>query len=272
MAMAIADRERAGEGELVPNEPAAAQEAPGFGPLDYGALRRHVITRQGKDMVLYTGLVQGLHTVSRGFFVIDTRLEQLPTAENKQVAVCSAQVRILDPESPEVVLRSATGIGDAGPENVSKMMLTAIIRMAETRAKARALRDLLGVHLLAFEELGPDGAEPGQDAAPPAAGQREPVRPSWGQPASSGSGAAPRPVAAPETIQVDGRTFGRGAVLDVYHTRLTEAERAGLQLGPMGTPGGPPNSDAPLAEIVRFSQDLKRRLEARAGAARASGK
>jgi hypothetical protein len=61
-------------------------------------------------------------------------------------------------------------------------------------------------------------------------------------------------------------------VLSVYDDRLAEAQRVGLQLAPVGSQGGPPRRDAPLQELVDFSAALKRRLEARAGAARSSGK
>jgi hypothetical protein len=58
--------------------------------------------------------------------------------------------------------RRFSGIGDASPENVSRNIVPHLIRMAETRAKARALRDAVNVGATALEELS-DG-----DDAPPA--------------------------------------------------------------------------------------------------------
>jgi hypothetical protein len=60
--------------------------------------------------------------------------------------------------------RRFSGIGDASPENVGRNIVPHLIRMAETRAKARALRDAVNVGATALEELS-DG-----DDAPPAEG------------------------------------------------------------------------------------------------------
>jgi hypothetical protein len=39
----------------------------------------------------------------------------------------------------------------------------------------------------------------------------------------------------------------------------------------MGQPGGPPAPGAPLPSLVAFSQEVKRRLDARSGAVHANG-
>ena len=46
--------------------------------------------------------------------------------------------------------------GDASPSNVTRKVAVHFRRVALTRAKARALRDALGVDLVAVEELGED--------------------------------------------------------------------------------------------------------------------
>jgi hypothetical protein len=260
MAATMVDAET-GEIERLPNQP-------DFGALEPERLRPFLIDRQGTTVVLYAGLVAALHAESRGYFALETRIEQLPSAANGQTAVVSARVRILDRSQPDVVLREASGIGDADEGNVSKMMAGAVIRMAETRAKGRALRDLLNVRQVVAEEL--------SDAAPERPQTRQDARgrdfgPPVVRPPAAGAGAAPRPVAAQETIQVGGRTLSRGQVLDVYHARLTAAEQAGLQLAPMGQPGGPPSSDAPLPAIVDYCKEITRRLDARSGAVHANG-
>ena len=112
--------------------------------------KEFIVERQGKSFVLYAGLLDLAH--QNGLKEIRTELVQIPTTDNHQVAICVATVLI----ETEGVARIFTGIGDAAPENVSPAMRTVLIRMAETRAKARALRDAVNVGVAAFEELGDD--------------------------------------------------------------------------------------------------------------------
>jgi hypothetical protein len=129
----------------------------------------YMIERQGRRFVLYAGLLEEAH--SRGLRSIETELLQVPNGENGEVAIVRAVVRTEDGKF--------TGIGDASPENVNRTIVPHVIRMAETRAKARALRDAINVGVTAFEELGgEDGSEvvetldqDGQQA--PARAQRE---------------------------------------------------------------------------------------------------
>lgn len=105
--------------------------------------KEFVVERQGKMFVLYAGLLDEAH--AQGLKSIKTSLLQVPTEENDHVAICHATV-----ETEKGVF---SGIGDASPANVASSMLHCIIRMAETRAKARALRDAVNVGVAAFEEL-----------------------------------------------------------------------------------------------------------------------
>src|ERR671932_2918117 len=110
----------------------------------------YMIERQGKRFVLYAGLLEEAH--SRGLRSIETELLQVPESGNGEVAIVRAVVRTEDGKF--------SGIGDASPENVNRTIAPHVIRMAETRAKARALRDAINVGVTAFEELGgEDGAE-----------------------------------------------------------------------------------------------------------------
>jgi hypothetical protein len=93
-----------------------------------------VINRQGKDFVLYAALLEIAHNQFQ-LSGIRTKLVQIPGPENGHVAICTAEV--------DVAHGTFCGTGDASPENVSRQMATVLIRFAETRAKARALRDAI---------------------------------------------------------------------------------------------------------------------------------
>lgn len=223
----------------------ATVEAPAVFP-EVVVDRKFLFNRQGKDYILYTGLVDALHQLSGGYFAIDTRLEQLPSAENGSTAVCSAVVRVFDAADPDVVRRVASGIGDASPGNVSSMMAGALIRMAETRAKARALRDLCNIAMVAVEELGDDTRE----APPPAAVEK--TRPA---PTSS------TPTPAAEHILIEGKAYGRPEVWAAYTRRKAQLEALGMPI----LPGDVLAEDAPLSLLVAATQGFRRRLLAREG-------
>ncbi len=116
-----------------------------------------MITRQGKQYVLFAGLLDEAHT--RGLVGIDTELVQVPEDSNGQVAILKATVQIED-SGGSGELRTFSGIGDASPQNVSRNIVPHLIRMAETRAKARALRDAVNVGATPLEEIS-DGDDNG---------------------------------------------------------------------------------------------------------------
>jgi hypothetical protein len=111
-----------------------------------------MITRQGKQYVLFAGLLDEAHSL--GLRGIDTDLIQVPDESNGNVAIVKAMAEMEDG-------RRFSGIGDASPENVGRNIAPHLIRMAETRAKARALRDAVNVGATALEEL-----SEGDDAPP----------------------------------------------------------------------------------------------------------
>ena len=110
----------------------------------------YMIERGGRRFVLYAGLLEEAH--ARGLRSIETELLQVPGAENGEVAIARAVVRTEEGKF--------SGIGDASPGNVSRAIVPHIIRMAETRAKARALRDAINVGVAALEELGDEEVAP----------------------------------------------------------------------------------------------------------------
>ncbi len=129
--------------------------------------KQFVVQRQGRDFVLYAGLVAAAHT--QGLRRITTQLIQAPTEANGNMAIVHAQV--------ETDLGVFDGLGDASPANVGKMIAPHALRMAETRAKARALRDALNVGMAVLEELADEAADAGPAHRSPAPQRPTPPAP-----------------------------------------------------------------------------------------------
>lgn len=104
---------------------------------------KFIVKLQGKDFILYNGLVDV--ATKEGLLAIDVELLQTPDKENNMTAIARATAKTKD--------KTFTDIGDASPSSVSKMLIPHIIRMAATRAKARALRDLTNMGMTAVEEM-----------------------------------------------------------------------------------------------------------------------
>src|SRR3954452_22783356 len=145
-----------------------------------------MITRQGKQYVLFAGLLDEAHSL--GLKGIDTDLIQIPDESNGNVAIVKATAEMEDE-------RRFSGIGDASPDNVGRNIAPHLIRMAETRAKARALRDAVNVGATAMEELS-DGDEAPPTGYPPPRGLQSAGRT---QPADSAPNG--RADAKPETVE-----------------------------------------------------------------------
>lgn len=129
-----------------------------------------LVERQGKQAVLYAGLLHLAHL--DGLKEVSVTLVQVPSELNGMTAIAHATV----------VTEKGTfsEIGDAAPTNVTRMIAQHIIRMAATRAKARALRDAVDIGMVAAEELGGDAGDDEAAAAPARpAGPRQARGPSW---------------------------------------------------------------------------------------------
>jgi hypothetical protein len=209
-----------------------------------------MITRQGKQYVLFAGLLDEAH--SRGLKGIDTELIQVPDESNGNVAVIKATVQMEDG-------RMFSGIGDASPDNVGRNIAPHIIRMAETRAKARALRDAVNVGATALEELSDgDDAPPADNFAPaarnrgasaptPIRSQRQQPEEAPEQPAAEDNGQAEKP--APAKASRGGSQKARKSQVDLLKTLAVEmrgengVERLESRLG------------RPLTDLTRAEAD-----------------
>ena len=106
---------------------------------------RFITTIEGKDFVYYAGLLDLAHQKSLVKLEVETL--QLPSKENDNTAICRAIAQTS-------LGGSFSDVGDANPANCNFKVAKHLIRMASTRAKARALRDLTNIGITCLEELG----------------------------------------------------------------------------------------------------------------------
>lgn len=140
-----------------------------------------VMDRQGKDFVLYAGLLDLVHDLEIASLVVSP--VQLPDNDNGQTAIMAATLTLKDG-------RVFTDVGDANPQNTGKLIAPHLIRMASTRAKARVMRDALNIGVAALEELGDnDGDVPAAQPQPTRVPQR--IVDDFDVPDDDGFGAGP---------------------------------------------------------------------------------
>jgi hypothetical protein len=128
---------------------------------------RFVSEIKGRTFVQYAGLLDLAHQM--GLETLTVAIHTLPTVDNP-CCICVAMAKTRDG-------RIFSEIGDATPANVNKMIAPHFIRMAATRAKARALRDLTNIGMTCLEELADmeeeKAAEKAAEKAPPTGGATE---------------------------------------------------------------------------------------------------
>jgi len=105
---------------------------------------RWITKIEGKEFVKYPGLLDLGH--QKGISSIEVEIVQMPTSENGNFAVCRATVM-------SKLGETYSDIGDANPSNCSSKVSKHLLRMASTRAIARALRSYTNVGMTALEEL-----------------------------------------------------------------------------------------------------------------------
>lgn len=99
---------------------------------------------QGKDFILYGGLITLAH--AEGCKGISSRIVQFPNNDNNWMAIVEAT-------ATDANGNTWSGIGDADGQNCNSKIAMHRVRMAETRAKGRALRDMLGIDILMDGEM-----------------------------------------------------------------------------------------------------------------------
>jgi len=118
---------------------------------------KYLIFIDGKPFILYGGLLHLAHETARkaNGYLTQTyyELKQIPSKENEYTAIVTVRMAIKDGQSLHA-LQEFFGTGDASPASVTSIITPHLIRMAETRAIARAFRLMTNVGLTAFEELG----------------------------------------------------------------------------------------------------------------------
>jgi len=105
---------------------------------------RFMTTIKGRDFVLYAGVLD--LATQMGLLKLEVELIQFPTKENGNEAICRA---VAESKTGEVF----SDIGDANPGNCAELIVKHLIRMASTRAKGRALRDMCNIGIACLEEL-----------------------------------------------------------------------------------------------------------------------
>lgn len=108
----------------------------------------HIISIDGKPYVRYSGLLEAAHR--SGLKDLQVKLIQSPSRDNGYTAICEATAIIKTRSREKVYVE----IGDANPASIGDSRLSVhAIRIAATRAKARALRDALRISICSVEEL-----------------------------------------------------------------------------------------------------------------------
>lgn len=105
---------------------------------------RWITKIEGKEFVKYPGLLDLAH--QHGLSSIEVDIVQMPTKDNGNFAVCRATVM-------SKIGETFIDVGDANPGNCSSKVSRHLLRMASTRAIARALRSYTNVGMTALEEL-----------------------------------------------------------------------------------------------------------------------
>ena len=114
--------------------------------------KKYIKNLQGKDFVLFEGLLDEAH--NKKLRKIETQL----VSSDNGIYIFKAQASFWNDGSVDYQVYEAHG--DASKDNVSGAVAKHLIRMAETRAIARALRLGTNIGMCSTVEVGEDPEEP----------------------------------------------------------------------------------------------------------------
>ena len=118
-----------------------------------------IIGIQGKDYILHSGLTYLMNHYFPAYSMQCKMIHFNPNENYKGViykCTCSAPMigakAVIDGQVVEDI-KVTTAHGDASPNNVGSRVRSSMLRVGETRAKNRAMRDFLSINMCSFEEL-----------------------------------------------------------------------------------------------------------------------
>lgn len=111
--------------------------------------KQGMVTLNGKDYPTYGYVLNLAH--EQGLIGISTELVRLEIDKEKGSLLCISKATVT--MEKDGITKIFQGYGDVTDRNVNKMILPHYVRMAETRAKGRALRDAVNIGQALIEEL-----------------------------------------------------------------------------------------------------------------------
>lgn len=115
--------------------------------------KKFSVNIKGKEAIKLEGLTAFAH--EKGMWKFETKLVQYPSDQNAWTAICETVIGGYDYDPITNKLREViySDIGDANVNNCGKMVAASYIRMASTRAQARALRKYTNIDMVCSSEL-----------------------------------------------------------------------------------------------------------------------
>ena len=181
---------------------------------------RWIMQIEGKEFVKYPGLLDLGH--QKGISSIEVDIVQMPSADNGNFAVCRATVMSKMGET-------FIDIGDANPNNCSSKVVRHLLRLASTRAIARALRSYTNIGMTAVEELAdfndaiPESAQPPRPKSKPNATKKPAAKAPKPAPAK-----APEAAESTNTGNLPPKSESTGKSEPKAQPKMSEAQRRAI--------------------------------------------